>query len=155
MLPIGSNHMKNKLVVLNPLTGEQLDLKISTSGQHRPTIYGDRWLQMSQDASIQLAKDRDLWGRNRAILDYLLGVLNFENFIQVPHKIIAEELNLARPSVTKGINLLVKKDILIKHTDSSRTVSYRLNPNFGWKGDNKKARDFQLELIKGGKTSNE
>lgn len=153
--PSKGYNMNRKLTVVDTTTGEQLDgVNVWVAGQRRPTIYGDRWLQMSQDQIRLLAKDRELWGRNRAVLDYLISILNFDNFIEVRHQVIADELGLYRPAVTRAINLLIRKNILIKNP-TGHTGSYRLNPNFGWKGDNKKAQEYQLELIKGGKTNNE
>jgi hypothetical protein len=58
---------------------------------------------------------------------------------------------LHQPDVSKAIGLLVKKGILIKGPAIGRSSSYRLNPAYGWKGDNKKAHEYQLELIKGGR----
>ena len=100
---------------------------------------------------LALAKDRELWGLTRAVLDYLCGRLDFENFIHVPQQEIADYLGAHRPDVTASITKLVKKGILIKGPSVGRSSSYRLNPSYGWKGDNKKAKEYQLELIKGGR----
>ena len=61
--------------------------------------YDKRWFIMAQDALVSLAKDNDLTGRSLRVLLYLMGRLDFENFIQVPQVEIAEELNLDRKSV--------------------------------------------------------
>ena len=142
-----------KISLVDISTGEVLEgIPVIVGRSHRPTLYGNRWLQMAQDPLLALATDRELWGRPRAVLDYLLGILDFENYVEVHHQTIADVLDLHRPNVTKAINLLVKKQILIKGPTVGRSSSYRLNPAYGWKGDNKKARDFQMELIKGGKS---
>jgi hypothetical protein len=142
-----------KLSLFDTSTGEVLEgVPIIVGRSRRPTLYGNRWLQMAQDPLLALATDRELWGRPRAVLDYLLGILDFENYVEVRHQTIADVLDLHRPDVTKAISLLVRKQILIKGPVVGRSSSYRLNPAYGWKGDNKKARDFQMELIKGGKS---
>ena len=141
-----------KLSLVDTSTGEILEgVPVIVGRSKRPTLYGNRWLQMAQDPLLALATDRELWGRPRAVLDYLLGILDFENFVEVHHQTIADTLSLHRPDVTKAISLLVKKGILIKGPSVGRSSSYRLNPAYGWKGDNKKAHEYQLELIKGGR----
>jgi hypothetical protein len=141
-----------KLSLIDTSTGEILEgVPVIVGRSKRPTLYGNRWLQMAQDPLLALATDRELWGRPRAVLDYLLGILDFENFVEVHHQAIADTLSLHRPDVTKAISLLVKKGILIKGPSVGRSNSYRLNPAYGWKGDNKKAQEYQLELIKGGR----
>jgi hypothetical protein len=69
----------------------------------------------------------------------------------VPQQEIADYIGTTRPEVTKAINTLIKKKILILGNKIGRANSYRLNPAYGWKGDNKKAKEYQLELIKGGR----
>lgn len=115
------------------------------------SIYGNRWLQMSQDAWLALAKDRELWGLPQAVLHYLCGRLDFENWVSIPQKEIVDYLDVDKSNVSKAISLLVQKKILIKGPTIGRSSSYRLNPHYGWKGDNKKAREYQMELIKGGR----
>src|SRR5512135_939344 len=141
-----------KLRLVDTSTGEILEgVPVIVGRSKRPTLYGNRWLQMAQDPLLALATDRELWGRPRAVLDYLLCILDFENFVEVHHQTIADTLGLLRPNVTTAISLLVKKGILIKGPSIGRSSSYRLNPAYGWKGDNKKAHEYQLELIKGGR----
>lgn len=144
--------MKRKLSLIDEQTGELINTPVYLNSPHkRPTIYGSRWFQVSQDPLLLLAKDRELWGLTRAVLDYLCGRLDFENFIHVPQQEIADYLDAHRPDVTAAISKLVKKGILIKGPSVGRSSSYRLNPAYGWKGNNKKAHEYQLELIKGGR----
>ena len=145
--------MRRKLSLLDENTGELINVPIYlNSPQKRPTIYGDRWFQMAQDPLLALARDRELWGLTTTVLLYLCGRLDFENYVHVPQQEIADYLGTSRPEVTKAITKLIEKGVLIRGPKLGRSSSYRLNPAYGWKGDNKKARDFQMELIKGGKS---
>jgi hypothetical protein len=65
----------------------------------------------------------------------LLGRLDFENFIQVPQVEIADELNLHKQAVSNCVSVLERKGILIRGPKLARSSSFRLNPNFGYKGD--------------------
>lgn len=86
---------------------------------------------MYQTTYILLAKDKELWGCPRAILDYLETILNPTTCIEIKHQTIANELGVHRPTVTQALNLLVKKGIIIKFKTNSRILSYKLNPNYG------------------------
>ena len=106
---------------------------------------------MSQDPLIEIAKDKDLAGRPTRVLIYLLGRLDFENFIQVSQSEIAQELDLHRSDVSNCISLLHNKGILIKGPKAGRSYCFRLNPAYRWKGKSDKAKELQWDLIKGGK----
>jgi hypothetical protein len=97
--------------------------------------YDKRWFIMAQDALVALAKDNDLTGRSLRVLLYLLGRLDFENFIQVAQIEIADDLNLHKQAVSNCVSVLEKKGIIIRGPKRSRSSSFRLNPNFGYKGD--------------------
>ena len=144
--------MRRKLSLLDEKTGELINIPIYLNSPHRrPSIYGDRWFQMAQDPLLALARDRELWGLTTTVLLYLCGRLDFENYVHVPQQEIADYLGTSRPEVTKPITNLIEKGVLIRGPKLGRSSSYRLNPAYGWKGDNKKAQEYQLELIKGGR----
>jgi predicted transcriptional regulator len=97
--------------------------------------YGERWFIMAQDALVLLAKDKDLTLEPKNVLLYLLSQLDFENFMHVPQVEIAEALGMDKAKVSKSIKLLTEKGILIRGPKQSRSSSFRLNPNFGYKGN--------------------
>lgn len=141
-----------KLRFLDTETGEIIDAPIYLRSPRQCSIYGDRWLQMSQDPLLSLSKDKELWGLPQAVLLYLCGRLDFENWVTVSQKEIIDHLDAHKANVSRAITKLVKKGILIKGPAIGRSSSYRLNPAYGWKGDNKKAQQYQMELIQGGRT---
>lgn len=143
--------MPHKMKLIDTATGELINTPLYVPPSRQPTIYGARWYQMSQEASDLLAKDADIKGQTHRVLWYLLDKLDFENYITITQKKIAKELSMYQPDVSKSFKILISKGIVLKEGVNS----YRLNPAYGWKGSNKKARDYQLELIKGGKTNNE
>lgn len=99
----------------------------------------------SQDAVMALAMDKELAGRPLRVLLYLLSRLDFENYIQVPQATIAEALELHKSDVTRAIQTLEAKGILLRGPKVGRSYAWRLNPTYGWKG---KARN--LRVITGG-----
>lgn len=98
-------------------------------------LYDNRWFILAQDALIQLATDDELTGKSLKVLLYLWAHLDFENFIHIPQVEIANKLKLHKQDVSKYVALLEKKGILIRGPKQARSFSFRLNPNFGYKGD--------------------
>jgi hypothetical protein len=90
---------------------------------------------MAQDALLMLAKDKELTLEPKNVLLYLLSQLDFENFIQVPQVEIASALDMDKAKVSKAIKLLLEKGVLIRGPKLARSSSFRLNPNFGYKGN--------------------
>ncbi len=88
-----------------------------------------------RDAFLMLARDGELTGKSLKVLLYLLARLDFENFIQVPQVEIADEMNLHKQAVSNCVSILEKKGILIRGPKLARSSSFRLNPNFGYKGN--------------------
>lgn len=94
-----------------------------------------------QEAFLALARDEEIRGRTRSVLDYLFGNLGFENYICVQQKEISQELKIDKSDVSKAIKILIKKEIILPGPKLGRTTSYRLNSNYGWKGKVKNLAD--------------
>ena len=73
-----------------------------------------------QEAFLKLAKDKEINGYPRRILDYLFGKLGFENYICIQQKEIAEELGINKTHVSTGIKLL-----FAKRNNSTRTKTWK------------------------------
>ncbi len=90
---------------------------------------------MAQDALLILATDEDLTGKALKVFLYLLAKLDFENFIQIQQVQIANDLKLHKQDVSKYISLLERKGVIIRGPKLARSSSFRLNPEFGYKGN--------------------
>ncbi|MGI4851760.1 MAG: MarR family transcriptional regulator [Janthinobacterium lividum] len=84
-----------------------------------------------QDAFIALAKDKEICGRTRRVLDYMFGKLGFENYICIQQKEICEALDIQKANVCRAIKVLLEKGIILPGPKLGRTSSYRLNPTYG------------------------
>jgi hypothetical protein len=92
------------------------------------------WFMGIQEAFIALAKDKEIRGRTRSVLDYMFGKLAFENYICIQQKEIVEALEINKTNVSKAIKLLLQRGIILPGPKLGRTTSYRLNSGYGWKG---------------------
>lgn len=140
---------------LDKVTGEVLDQSCGTFVfiPSRIKIKED-WFMTFQDALAVLAADKDLWGRPRAVLDFMMARLNFDNYIALEQREIAEGLGIHRPDVSSAIKMLVSKGIIAKGPRLGKSWSYKLNPYYGWKGrvkNLKEERKKRFSVVDGGK----
>ncbi len=88
------------------------------------------------------------------VLMMLLADLDYVNYIQVAQIDIAETLGMKKPNVSKAVKNLIEFGIILEGPKIGRSKTYRLNPQFGWKGtvsNHKKALKNGLSVIQGGK----
>lgn len=107
-----------------------------------------------QDGLVEIAKDDELTLQPKNVLFYLLGQLDFENYLHVSQRDIADALGMQKQHVSRAMRLLIAKGIVLDGPKVGRMKTYRLSPNLGWKGrvtNLEKYRRDQLRVISGGK----
>ena len=109
MVPLGGGRS------VDTETGEILDLR------ERPGMFvyvpsrpkwGEGWFMAIQEAFVALAKDRSLSGRPMRVLTYMMGRLNWDNYITLTQAEIAGELDLHQQDVSDAVKLLVERGII-------------------------------------------
>jgi hypothetical protein len=146
-----SNDNWKNIALFNTQTGEVLEGGI-------PVYIGakikwrENWFMGIQEAFIALAKDRDIRGRTRSVLDYLFGKLGFENYIFVTQQEISNELGIAKTHISNSIKILLAKGIILPGPKIARTNTYRLNSEYGWRGSvknlSKDRQNTHLKIVK-------
>ena len=122
-----------KVVSFDYDTGEKLDGVFVYFGV-KQNPYSKGWIMNSQEALEILAKDKDFSKDSLRILIFLTARLDFENWIQIAQKEIAETLEIKKQNVSKAIKLLEEKGIILREPKFGRAYAFRLNPDYGWKG---------------------
>ena len=97
-----------------------------------------RHFTMNQEAIDIITKN--LLGSELKVLLQLLKYLDYENLIQIHQKEIAEDLEIDKSNLHRSIRSLIKLGVILKGPKIGKSCSYRLNPNFGWKGTAKNHR---------------
>ncbi len=136
---------KRKIGTVDLDTGEVLE-GVSVFCHKKRNPYPEGWVMNSQFAAVFVAKDKEIKGETHRVLWYLLGVLSWENWIVIPTVHIAKELEIKRPQVSRAMSLLEKKGIIIRGEKVGRYYAFRLNPEFGWKGDTDKLSEANDDL---------
>jgi len=115
-------------------TGEIVDgLPIVVTRKYTNAFTGG-WLIMSQDVTMTIAMTKELTLYDYRVLMALLGMLDMSNWIQVNQSRLAERINVPRPKVSLSINKLIDLGLIKRGPRVGNTWSYRLNPDFVYKG---------------------
>ena len=139
--------MNKRLQQIDSETGEIIDGFVAYVVPKRKNGFGQGWLAMAQNGAEILAQS-NLSGNDFKVLMKLLSVLDYENLIQVSQANVARELNMHRQHVQRSIKRLIDLGIVLEGVRIGISRSYRLNPNFGWKGSAKGHREALHEHLK-------
>ena len=119
-------------------TGEVfLGLAVSQKKKYPREIQQNGFYTMFSFGSEKIAQIEGLSGTDYRVLHQMLSHLDFENWIDVSQITIGEELRIKQQNVARSIKKLVDKEIIEKrkHPKDKRRIRYRLNPEYGWRGD--------------------
>ena len=98
----------------------------------------------------QLAEMK-LSGETTRVLFALWARMVFENWVLIPQNEIAESLGMKQQNVARAIKELKKAGILIPGPKHGKSVSYRMNDIYAWKGSAQKLAEHRLRLVKNDK----
>ncbi len=117
-------------------TGEVVAYSLVAVPKKHHNGFSGGWMAVAQDAVLKLAKEIKTLDDYRVLMA-LMGRLDFANLIQVSQVEIAAELNMDKARVSRSIKRLMGLGILLEGPKIGRSSTYRLNPNYGWKGSSK------------------
>ena len=132
-------------------TGEEVGSFVAVIRPKQKSSF-QRHLTMNQAALMSVAND--LNHEQTRVLLALLTYLDYENYIQVSQSQLCKDLNLLKQNASRAIKGLIQYEIILEGPKLGRSRSFRLNPNFGWKGsvtNHDKALKHGFSVIKGGK----
>lgn len=92
------------------------------------------WFMGFQTAFKEVAKDKSLSGESKNVLIYLLGTMDFENFLGIEQKIVAEELGMKQSNVSRAMKELSEHGILEQGPKFGKFKTYKINLFYAWKG---------------------
>jgi len=100
-----------------------------------------------QDVLEWLAK-QSLPQEQYRVLMYLMGKLDFSNYLRVTQTEIARDLSMRQPNVSRAMRSLVDLDIIAEGPHVGNTKTYRLNPYMAHKGRNQKQTIIEYDELK-------
>ena len=136
---------------VNEDTGEVIDGFVAVVKPKQRSSF-ERHFTMNQAALEIIATE--LSHEQTKVLMILLSDLDYENYIQVAQIDIAQKLKMQKTNVSRAMKNLMMMEIILEGPKIGRSKTYRLNPQFGWKGtvtNHKKALRNGLSVIQGGR----
>lgn len=110
----------------------------------------DGWIAMTQNTSaLETLANADLGDEARRVFLILLAHLEHENFILTPQAEMASKLKMEKPNFNRAMRKLEAEGVILRGPKIGRMVSFKLNPEYGWKGSAQKhvlALDEQRKL---------
>ncbi|QBY47014.1 MarR family transcriptional regulator [Arsenophonus nasoniae] len=145
--------MAKKYTQIDTDTGEEVGSFVAIIRPKQKSAF-ERHFTMNQAALLLIANE--LNHDQMRVLLALLADLDYENYIQVAQIDIAKALRMQKTHVSRAVKNLLEFGIILEGPKIGRSKTYRLNPQFGWKGtvsNHKKALKHGLSVIDGGKVT--
>ncbi len=97
------------------------------------------YTQVFQEALKRIVVGEGMTLITYRVFCFMLGTMQFENFIAINIKTMAEDLNVGEASIKRAMKQLKELNIVIsiKDTLDRRLNCYMLNPKAAWKGKSK------------------
>ena len=113
---------------------------------------GKDWLAVYQNSALWLAQ-QNMTGEQLNVLLVLFNKLDFDNYLRVGLKEIADLLGMQVSHVSRAMKVLKEKNIIVEGLPAGKFKTYRLNPYIAHKGKNRSSTilDFQDALTERGK----
>jgi len=128
-------------------TGELLeDAVLALQFKKRFNGFAEGWIAMNQGALKEFIR-AGLQGRDYEVLFSVLQILDFDNYIQLCQNNLVKELNMKHQNVSRSIKRLIEIGALIEGPKIGNSKTYRLDPEFGWKGSAKSHVDALKEKM--------
>lgn len=97
--------------------------------------FGKRWFAMAQDPLAELARNGERLGfQATRVLLLMMSAMKFENEVVLSNGQAAKELGMSPSNVSRATRKLVDMKLLEEGPKLGALRSYRMNPNFAWKG---------------------
>jgi len=154
--------MHKKISSVDLETGEILDYALVAVQKKRRNDFR-RWAAMDLDAIDEVSESDFLRGDDFRVLLKLIARLDFENLINIVQADIAKQLKMQPSHVNRSIKRLIEIGIILEGPKIGRSRTYRLNPNYAWRGsakNHKAAKDAHrkaelagLQIIEGGRSN--
>lgn len=98
------------------------------------------FVTMAQDKQRTLATSA-LGLQAFRVLTLICSEIDYENWINVSQKKMADELNMKPSNVSAALAQLIAEGVILKGPGVGTRKTYRLNPSYGWKGSAKSHRE--------------
>lgn len=96
-----------------------------------------------QDGMAWMAKQKSMTGEQWRVFAYLVSRLDFDNFLKIVQKDIADELKMNVKAVSRAMRGLRELDIVTVGPMAGHGKTYRLNPRIAHRG----SKNYQQTIV--------
>lgn len=139
-----SHEIKEDIFIEVPDENGEIHQYILTPAKRKKVPKGD-WIMAFQESLLHLAK-ANLSGETSRVLFFLMYKLDYENWLRISQISIAEELGLKKQQVNRSIKQLIEKGIIVKGPKVGNSLTYRLDPAFAFKGQDRNIKKVRNEV---------
>jgi len=100
---------------------------------NRPRKLGGRWVATFMDGMMYLASCK-MTGEQWNVFAYLIGHLDFDNYLRVSRQEIAKYLGMQPVNVSRAMKKLKELDVIVEGPPAGKFKTYRLNPWIAHRG---------------------
>lgn len=126
---------RKKIGQIDMETGEVLGEVVAYLPTRVKNGFTEGWSAMARGVGTLFAKNRTFLGQEGlALIFLLLDKLEFENHLTINQAAIGRELGMHRQHVQRSLKRLMELGALIEGPKLGQNRTYRLNPNFAWRG---------------------
>ena len=117
--------------------------------RHAPRGGWSQHVLLFQRAVDTLARGRHLSKDGWRVMAYLLGRLDWDNWLVIPQWQIVKALDMHQPNVSRAIRQLCAEGVLMQAAPPAPRTAYRLSADFAYRGQyngwQKRRREEQAE----------
>ncbi|MBZ5753752.1 winged helix-turn-helix transcriptional regulator [Metabacillus rhizolycopersici] len=139
-----SHELKEDIFIEVPDENGEIHQYILTPTKRKKVPKGD-WIMAFQESLLHLAK-ANLSGETSRVLFFLMYKLDYENWLRISQISIADELGLKKQQVNRSIKQLIEKGIIVKGPKVGNSLTYRLDPAFAFKGQDRNIKKVRKEV---------
>ena len=122
------------LTVVDDETGETIVYCKLGSKRHGLGAGGD-FVALYQEAATWIG-GQDITGEQAKVLFCIMGMLDYENYVRIPRKDIAEAARIKPEAVSRAMKGLKDLGIIMEGPMAGRYKTYRFDPRIAHKGRN-------------------
>lgn len=105
------------------------------------------WIAVMQEALAWLA-EQNLPNEQYRVLMFLMSKLDWENYLRITQRSIAEALDMKQPHVSRAMKALVSRGIIIEGPRMGNNKTYRLDPHMAMKGRRYKQTVIEFDALR-------
>ena len=129
---------------VNEQTGEVVDLI-----RREPRGGWSQHVKLFQRMMGQLGREGRIGKEGWRVIAWLLGRLDWDNWLVVPQRELAEALGMSQQNVSRAIRQLCQEGVLLRAASPAPRSTYRLSAEFAYRGSRngweKRRREEQAE----------